>query len=163
MSKAFTREEDNAPEERPLRPRVQLPFGVKNYITREGHAKFRADLAQCEIKRSEILQKSGPTSPDLPKIDEHIRYYQEILATAEIAPLNPDKTKIRFGDRVKVRYQSGELETFQIVGIDETDIETNLISWISPLAKALLGKSINQTTQFHTPAGPQTLTILEIS
>lgn len=163
MSKAFTKEDDNSPEERPLLPRVQLPFGVKNYMTAEGHARYREELARCEAKRSELLQSSGASSPELPKIDERIRYYQEILASAEIAPVNPDKTKARFGDWVKIRDEQGMEETYQLVGVDETDLDAGKISWISPLAKALLGKSIGETAQFRAPAGLRRLTILEIS
>lgn len=161
MSKAFTREDDDLPEARTLRPRVQLPFGVKNYMTAEGFAKFRAELENCARRRSAAL--SEPGTPDLSKIDEHIRYYRDVLSTAEVPPPNPDKTKVRFGDRVKVRYPTGDTETFQLVGIDETDIDHGLISWISPLAKALLGKSVAETVQFRSPSGPQKLTILEIS
>src|SRR5688572_20493879 len=141
MSKAFTREDDLR-EEALIRPLPTLPPGVKNYITPEGEKALRAELSGAKSK-------------------EQIARLEQILSTIVIAQVTP-ADDVRFGATVKVKYPSGDIEDFRIVGVNEIDLDRNFISWQSPLAKALTGAKRGDTVDFKAPAGPQKLVVLDV-
>src|SRR5689334_18133932 len=128
MSKAFTKESD-AEENVVLPVRSPLPPGVKNYITAAGADKLRAEL--------QSLEASSASSSAFR--EARIRQLREIIPTLVVAPPPAEPAVIRFGARVEIRRGSAT-ETFRLVGVDETDLDRNEISWLSPLGKALLGK-----------------------
>ena len=164
MSKAFTRESDDSGREDRPPIRAQLPGGVRNYITAEGARRFRE-----ELERLLEARRAGPAAGDdleaqagRSRLDAAIRRLQSILDSAVISEPPPDPGKIAFGARVRVRYSDGDEEEFQIVGVDEADPGQGRISWISPLARALLGLKAGNTARFRSPAGEQGIEILDV-
>ena len=142
MSRGFVKEEDQ--EETPLvPPRADLPDGVTNYVTENGMAELLAE------KKALIDEKSAiETSTEQEKriasnfINAKIRLLEERIAAAKIVALNEQpKNEIRFGATVKLKIgKSTKILTYQIVGVDEADIAKSKISFISPVAKVLIGK-----------------------
>jgi len=162
MSKAFTRESDEAVEA-PLAPRRSpLPFGVKNLITPGGLRRIEGELA--ELCRDRPRLRDSETLAALLAIDRRIAQLQEVLRTAvEVPPPAREDTLVRFGARVQVRELNGGVISYRIVGVDEADFEENAISWRSPLAAALLNKRIGERTRVRLPGGEQWLEILGFS
>ena len=143
MSKAFTREDDDAPEPPPRLRRVSsLPFGTKNYITADGAARMRDELARLvEVERPSIAVVPGHPAGNERRsaVDARIVAIQQVLGSAVVVePPAPPWEEVRFGATVGTRDRRGETATYRIVGVDETDLEQDHVSWISPLAKALL-------------------------
>ncbi len=140
MSKAFTRESDNQAEEL-LKPPSRLPPGAKNYCTSKGAAMLR-----------EALQKlsSQPVSPD---IRQRIHELEQSLCSAIVVePPSMPWTQVSFGATVTVIDQDEVQETYRIVGVNETDLECNHISWLSPIAKALQKGRVGQKVRLQSPA-----------
>jgi transcription elongation factor GreB len=156
MSKAFTREDD-ANESLPVRPLPTLPPGVKNYITPQGAEKLRAELDQLLSRRS--------TAPDRAQIDQQISRLQQILASIVPAPPPAEacRDQVCFGATVTVKYPSGDVENFRIVGINEIDLDRDWISWQSPLARALMNAKVGDSVRFKAPRGEQQLQILNVT
>lgn len=164
MSKAFTRESDEiGPEElKSLRP--QLPPGASNYITRAGADRLRQRLNELLEKKSTTTDgaSSSEAQADQRRIDSSIRRLQATLSSVVLAEIPADQTKVAFGASVVVRYSNGAEETYRIVGVDEADPAHDQISWISPLAQALLNQRAGNNLLFKSPAGEQELTILDV-
>jgi transcription elongation factor GreB len=151
MSKAFTRESDDAPEPA-IRPLASvLPPGVKNYITPNGAEQLR--------RESERLM----AEPASPASQRRLYELQQSLMSAVVVASPPlPWEQVQFGAWVTVRNRQGEQQIYQIVGVDETDIEQNRISWRSPLAKALLKAKVGEEVRFRAPAGEEHLKIIAI-
>jgi transcription elongation factor GreB len=145
MSKAFTREDDQ-PEPDPPKPGPSpLPPGTKNYITADGAQRLKAELdAHPPADRSEEIRR--------------------VLESAVVVEPPGDETDVvRFGATVRVRsLPGGEEARYRIVGIDETDVTRGFISWISPVAKALLTRSVGDRVRVVLPAGEKELEILDV-
>lgn len=158
MSRAFVREDDFR-EQAPVRPMPTLPPGVKNYITREGADALRAEAAKFDEERS-----AGAVAKDraqVANLDQRIAQLEEILRSVTVVePAAGDD--VRFGAAVTVKYPSGEIEEFRVVGVNEIDLERNFISWQSPLAKALMNAKAGDTVKFRAPAGEQRLEVLKV-
>lgn len=168
MSKAFTRESDDAPEPvTPLRPASSLPPGVKNYLTSGGEEKFRLELARLtEIDRPAVaaLPAAEESRSRLHLIDQRILQLKTILETATVVqPPPPPHDQVRFGAMVTVRNRRGEELRYRIVGADETDLDRDEVSWLSPVARALLNARLGQRVKFRFPAGEDELEIVSIS
>jgi transcription elongation factor GreB len=158
MSRAFVREDDFK-EQAPLRPLPTLPPGVKNYITREGAESLRSEAARIEEERSKAAAAKDRTH--IANLDQRLARVEEILRSVTVVePAAADE--VRFGAKVTVKYPSGEVEVFRIVGVNEIDLERNFISWQSPLAKALTGAKAGEVVKFRAPAGEQRLEILKV-
>jgi transcription elongation factor GreB len=158
MSKAFTRESDEFDDEIPS-TRPQLPPGATNYITREGAQRLKQRLdALLEKKR----QSSDAPESDLRKLDAKIRTLQQTLSSVVVSQPASDPDKVAFGTTVRIRHERGEEETYRIVGVEEADPENGSVSWLSPLARALLSQKVGDKIHFRTPVGPQELTVLSI-
>jgi transcription elongation factor GreB len=168
MSKAFTRESDDAPEE-PVASRLvpTLPPGAKNYLTPDGARRMREELNQ-------LLENERPNlsaSPDkaeaerqMQLLDHRIRYLQQSLQTAVVTgPPAATEDRVRFGARVVVRERSGAEARYRIVGVDETDIDRGWVSWQSPIARALLNARCGQKVRLKLPSGEEELEIMGIS
>jgi transcription elongation factor GreB len=167
MSKAFTRESDDSSSDPIVPPALaQLPPGVKNYITSEGAARLRHDLdrlVQVERPRIAALAESEEIRRQTVALDARVHQLKWVLEQVTIVEKPaPPHDQVRFGATVVVRNSSGEEETFRIVGVHETDIERGYVSWLSPLARALLNARIGQRVRFSTPAGEEQLEIVSI-
>ncbi|MCA1658232.1 MAG: GreA/GreB family elongation factor, partial [Verrucomicrobiaceae bacterium] len=166
-SKAFTREEDSAPEppDLPLLTSALAP-GAKNYITPAGAQRLREELQRLiEMTRPPLADSED--DPDakrqLARLDQRIIQLEESLQSAEIvsAPSGPAGV-VRFGARVTVRESDGTETTYRIVGVDETDTDRNWVSWMSPIARALLNRKLGERIRFKFPSGEDSLEIKEI-
>ena len=179
MNKAFVRESDSDEEEE-LQPALKLPAGTRNYITPAGHARLKDELEHL-VKRErphvvEIVAwaaSNGDRSENgdyiygkrrLREIDRRIRFLTKRLEIAEIVdPLRQvSNDQVFFGARVTVSDIDGVENTYTIVGVDETDVSQGRISWISPLARALIKAREGDTIRFQSPVGIREIDILEV-
>jgi transcription elongation factor GreB len=178
MSKAFVKEDAAAPET-DAEPSPALPAGGKNYITAVGFERLQREKKQLlEIERPEVVKtvawaaSLGDRSENadyiygkrrLREIDRRVRFLIKRLEAAEIVHSSGrDSDQVFFGARVRVRGASGE-RTVTIVGIDETDATKGHVSWISPMARALLKARAGDTVVLRTPGGEESLEIMEVS
>ncbi|MEO6004108.1 MAG: GreA/GreB family elongation factor [Opitutus sp.] len=167
MSKAFLRESDLADEPVVPNPIAPLPPGAKNLLTTRGADRLRDELSRLtDIERPPLAAQSA-SDPDLKRdlqvLDQRIRYLRESLRTATIVdPPGHSDGVARFGSTITVRDTQGELARYRIVGVDETDLEQGCISWLSPLARALVNARNGTSVSFSTPAGPSTLEVVAV-
>jgi transcription elongation factor GreB len=179
MNKAFVRESDSDDDEE-LEASLQLPSGTRNYITPGGHARLKSELEHL-VKRErphvvEIVAwaaSNGDRSENgdyiygkrrLREIDRRIRFLTKRLDIAEIVdPLRQgDNDQIFFGARVTVADADGVENTYTIVGVDETDVAAGRISWVSPLARALIKSREGDSVRFQSPLGVREIDIIEV-
>ncbi len=168
MSKAFTKEDDAG--EFPDLPRLVSPLapGTRNLLTPAGARELRAELQRLqEVKRPPLMvaaQSDGEARHQLAVLDQRIAYVQESLSTAKIVP--PDAAanddRARFGATVTVENPTGEKTSYRIVGVDETDLDRNWVSWQSPIARALLNSRVGDRVAFKFPSGETELQIVKI-
>jgi len=168
MSKAFTRDENEGPEIPDVPPPASLLApGAKNYITPGGAQKLRDELQRLvEVTRPELVEQCA--DPDakrqLARLDQRIMQLEESLRSAEIVePPGEPTDVVRFGACVTVRESTGDETSYRIVGTDETDPDENWVSWMSPIAKALLNRKRGERIRFKFPSGEETLEIIEVS
>ncbi len=143
-----------------------MPPGAKNYLTPGGARRLRDELQRLlEVERPRLA--SAPTEDtdakrELQILDQRIRYLQESLRIAEVADVTPGPTDVvRFGTTVTVR--SADVETkYRIVGVDETDLERNHVSWLSPIARCLMNAKHGDRVIFKAPRGTRELEITTI-
>jgi transcription elongation factor GreB len=169
MSKAFTREDDSVEAEPIALPaRSPLPPGVKNYVTPAGVARLRKSLEDLIEKRRSEASNADSTDNAQPthalrKFDTQITQLQEILSTVVVTePPGTEQDQIRFGAKVTVEDQKKEKDVYQVVGVDETDLDAGRISWLSPLARALHLHRAGEVVRFRTPVGIRELKILSV-
>ncbi|MBP6506651.1 MAG: GreA/GreB family elongation factor [Opitutaceae bacterium] len=166
MSKAFTKEDDTGDEPVLPRPVSLLPPGAKNYLTAGGAQQLRSELTRLmEDVRPPLLARPDDKEAkrELQILDQRLLYLQESLRTAEIIPPAPPPHQVvRFGATVTVREPGGAQSVYRIVGVDETDFERGWVSWLSPLARALLNAQLGQRVSFKTPRGLSELEIIGI-
>lgn len=174
------RQESDSDEEEELQPALKLPAGTRNYITPAGHARLKDELEHL-VKRErphvvEIVAwaaSNGDRSENgdyiygkrrLREIDRRIRFLTKRLEIAEIVdPLRQvSNDQVFFGARVTVSDIDGVENTYTIVGVDETDVSQGRISWISPLARALIKAREGDTIRFQSPVGIREIDILEV-
>ena len=177
MSKAFTREDDAPEEEIEVEPHV--PQGPKNYITPTGYARLRSELkALVEIERPELVKtvawaaSNGDRSENadylygkkrLREIERRVRFLIKRLEIAEVVdPRDQDRDRVFFGATVTYRDSGGREHTVSIVGTDEVDPAHGRVSWVSPIARALLKTREGDAVTLSTPAGNEPLEVLGI-
>jgi transcription elongation factor GreB len=154
MSKAFTRESDDGPEVTATpTPRSPLPPGAKNYITPDGAERLRAEL-------NRLRQQDRSSASELLK--QQILRLQESLTSAVIVPPAAETDRVRFGATVTVRDRRGEESVYRIVGVDETDLDRNWVSWLSPIARALMNARVGERVRFKFPSGEEQLEVVRI-
>jgi len=178
MSKAFTKEQDDDPDEE-IEVSNNIPKGAKNYITPGGFARLHAEFDDLiKVHRPETVKivswaaALGDRSENadylygkkrLREIDKRIRFLTKRIGLAQVVdPTEQPHEKIYFGATVVVCDQAGAEHTYSIVGVDEIDLARGHVSWVSPLAKALLGKQEGDTVTVQTPAGAQELEVVEV-
>jgi transcription elongation factor GreB len=183
MSKAFTREAEPADdlEEELIDTLSSLPAGSRNYITPGGHARLLDEFQWLMNKERPHVTatvswaaSNGDRSENadyiygkkrLREIDRRIRFLTKRLDMAEIVdPAAPrdDETRIFFGATVTFANEKGEEKTVAIVGVDEIDTSKAYISWISPMARALIKAREGDMVTLHAPGGTEELEILEV-
>ena len=178
MSKAFVKEDDAGDEDDFELPDV--PVGTRNYITPKGHQRLKNELLQLiDVERPEVVRtvswaaSNGDRSENgdyiygkkrLREIDRRIRFLTKRLDVAEVVdPAARDATdQIYFGATVRYASADGRENQVTIVGIDEVDPARGRVSWISPIARALLKAREGDTVTVRTPAGSETLDVLEV-
>jgi len=164
MSRGFVKEDDLelAGTDLPERPISEHP----NYVTPAGLAQLET---QCELLAKEhsqlSTQKEDPSAAQrLAVVERDLRYFSARLESAILVnPASQDQHTALFGAHVKVEDETGEAQSFIIVGEDEADATHQKVSYLSPIAKALIGKKVGDTVVWHRPAGNLTLEIIEIS
>jgi transcription elongation factor GreB len=180
MSKAFTRERDDADEEEDTADAPKLPPGTKNYITPAGYAALKAEFDELfRVERPKLVEtiawaaSNGDRSENgdyiygkrrLRQVDSRIRFLGRRMEAAEVVDptAQGEREQIFFGATVTYANRAGEEHTVQIVGIDETVPAAGRISWISPVARALLKAREGDLVHLMTPAGREELEILEV-
>jgi transcription elongation factor GreB len=178
MNKAFTKESEQDEDELPAE--LKVPVGSKNYMTPGGHRRMREELYHLVHKeRPELTQlinwaaSNGDRSENgdylygkrrLREIDRRIRFLTKRLENAEVVdPESREATdQIFFSATVSYAREDGREETVSIVGVDETNLSRNHVSWTSPVARALLKAREGDVVALRTPAGIEELEILEV-
>ncbi|GLS15259.1 transcription elongation factor GreB [Hydrogenophaga electricum] len=179
MSKAFTKETDGDDDE-DLPAVAPLPGG-KNYITRAGYDRLRAELFQLmDEERPRIVEivhwaaSNGDRSENgdylygkkrLREIDRRIRFLTKRLEIAEVVDpsLHHGGEQVFFGATVTYADAGGDETTVTILGVDEADSARGQISWISPVARALLKTRVGDTVKLALPGGVQALEVLAVA
>jgi transcription elongation factor GreB len=176
MSKAFIREDAAAPEE-PEAPAI--PAGGKNYISPAGFARLKAELRELvELERPEVVKTvawaaaNGDRSENgdylygkkrLREIDRRVRFLIKRLENAEVVHSSGrDTDQVFFGATVRLKSPAGE-RSITILGLDEVDVARGIVSWVSPIARALLKAREGDSVTLRTPGGEEKLEIMEVS
>jgi transcription elongation factor GreB len=167
MNKAFTKESDEEPEEPLLVPRsAQLPSGTPNYMTSDGAQRMREELGGLEARAAAAIAHLADAEAKraLLRDEQRIQYLRDCLRTA--VPVNAaaqDSGKVCFGATVTVLDHAQAEFSYRIVGVDEIDLNRGWISWLSPLARALLNTKTGDSVQFKTPRGEEQLRVQAIA
>ena len=181
MSKAFTKETDNDDDgDEPEAP-APLPAGTKNYMTPKGFTRLRDEMLQLRREeRPKVVEivswaaGNGDRSENgdyiygkkrLREIDRRIRFLTKRLEIAEVVDPAQQKNRDRvfFGAMVTYANAAGTERTIRILGVDEADIDRGEVSWISPIARALLKAEVGDEVEIKAPSGPELIEIVAIS
>jgi transcription elongation factor GreB len=179
VSKAFTKEteaEDEEPE-----GAEPLPRGVKNYITPEGLRRLQDEFrALKQIERPKVVEivswaaGNGDRSENgdylygkkrLREIDRRLRFLTKRMEIAEVVDpdLQKNRAQVFFGATVTYVDSRDRERTIRIVGVDEVRHERGEVSWLSPVARALLKAAVGDTVEVRTPAGLEPIEVLHIA
>jgi transcription elongation factor GreB len=180
MSKAFVREDSDAEEEEDFEAQT-LPAGTKNYMTAGGYRRMKSELMRLlDVERPEVVRtvswaaSNGDRSENgdyiygkkrLREIDRRIRFLTRRLDAAEVVDVaaREPTDQVFFGATVTYETSGGQRQQVTIVGVDEVDPAHRHVSWVSPIARALLKAREGDSVQFMTPNGPETIEVLEVS
>ncbi len=172
--------ESDGDEDEELEPSLKLPSGTRNYITPAGHARLKAELEHLvKRERPHVVEvvawaaSNGDRSENgdyiygkrrLREIDRRIRFLTKRLDIAEVVdPLRQgNNDQVFFGARVLIADSDGSENTYTIVGVDEANASLGRISWISPLARALIKAREGEVVRFQSPVGVREIEILEV-
>jgi transcription elongation factor GreB len=179
MNKAFVREDADGGDDDEFEA-TPLPVGAKNYLTPAGHARLLAELNHLlRVERPEVVNVvawaagNGDRSENgdyiygkkrLREIDRRLRFLTKRLENSEVVdPESREATsRVYFGATVTVADHDGVESIYSIVGIDEADPGRGRISWISPLARALLKAEEGDTVRVQVPGGMRALEVVEV-
>ena len=181
MNKAFTRESETSDDDDGddvVQP--ALPQGTKNYVTPQGYARLRGELMTLlDEERPKVVEtvswaaKNGDRSENgdylygkkrLREIDRRIRFLTKRLDIAEVVDpsAHHGHDQVFFGATVTYATRAGDERTITIKGIDEADSTKGEVSWIAPVARALLKARLGDEVSLMTPGGPQKLEVVEV-
>lgn len=179
MSKAFTKEtESDEDDDLPSGP--SIPAGGKNYITRPGHDRLRAELLHLlDVERPKVVEvvhwaaSNGDRSENgdylygkkrLREIDRRIRFLTRRLDIAVVVDpsVHHGKDQVFFGATVTYARNNGTETTVTILGMDEADTAQQQISWVSPVAQALLKSQVGDVVRLHTPQGWEEIEVVAV-
>ncbi len=182
MSKAFTRETDGETDDDEVGEvaAAPLPAGTRNYLTPEGYARLRGELMSLlDEERPKVVEvvswaaKNGDRSENgdylygkkrLREIDRRIRFLTKRLDVAEVvdASVHHGSDQVFFGATVTYAGGDGSERTVAIKGVDEADNLRGDVSWISPIARALIKARVGDETTLVTPAGRETIEVVDV-
>ena len=180
MNKAFVKEPTGDEEDDLEGGLPEIPPGAKNYITPAGYQRMRSELLHLiDEARPEVVRlvswaaSNGDRSENgdyiygkrrLREIDRRIRFLTRRLDLAEVVDSSRQENtdQVFFGATVEYGTADGEVHTVTIVGIDEVDLDCGHVSWISPIARALLKAKVGDQVTLHTPAGPAPIDVLDV-
>jgi transcription elongation GreA/GreB family factor len=149
MSKAFVK--DDAPPEEVNLNRRELTAPGENYVTSQGLEKFKQEAAGLRREKDA-------------KTNERLLFLEYLIKTAHvIVSENQQGERILFGATVKVIDESESERIYKLVGVEETDIKSGKISWISPIGKSLLQARVGDEVKVVTPRSTEFLTVISIS
>lgn len=181
MSKAFTKETETETDDDVREEADTLPATLKNYVTPEGLALLQTELKQLlHEERPKVVEVvswaagNGDRSENgdyiygkkrLREIDRRVRYLTKRVESAVLVKPEQQKNheQVFFGARVTYKNAEGETHTVKLVGVDEADLSKGKISWISPVAKALMKARQGDTVELRTPAGATALEVVGIA
>jgi transcription elongation factor GreB len=163
MSRAFIKENDleHAGIDIPERPLSDEP----NYVTPNGLRLLNEKIDALEIERENLKQKKDDPiiKQKIAMIERDMRYYAARIESAILtSPRDEDHDLVLFGAKVTVEDDNGKISSFEIVGEDEADIHANKVSYLSPLAEALMGAKVGDEVTWKKPIGDTYLTIQKI-
>jgi transcription elongation factor GreB len=178
MSKAFTKETDVDDEVDEAGPRA-VPADFKNYITPAGLRRLTDEVTRLwKVERPKLVEtiawaaSNGDRSENgdyiygkrrLREIDRRIRFLNQRIDSAVVVDnAGKDHEKVYFGATVTVTDESGAKRTVSIVGVDESDASRGRVSWVSPIATALLKGAVGDVVTLKTPRGSEELEILDV-
>jgi transcription elongation factor GreB len=180
VNKAFVKEPSGDEDDDDAGGPPPLPAGVRNYLTPQGYARLREELIDLiERERPKVVEvvswaaKNGDRSENgdylygkkrLREIDRRIRFLTKRLDIAEVADpsLHHGSDQVFFGATVTYATSRGEQRTITIKGIDEADSLKGEVSWIAPIARALIKAREGDEVQLLTPGGRETLELLRV-
>ena len=183
MSKAFTKESDQDDDEDIEAGASPLPPGSKNYITPGGHLRLKQEFDYLLKKDRPTVTaavswaaKNGDRSENadyqygkkrLREIDRRLRFLTKRLDAAEVVDPEIERDlelaeRVFFGATVSYANQAGEENTVTIVGVDEVDMKRGHISWISPLARALMKSRPGDAVTLRAPGGVEELEVIDV-
>lgn len=181
MNKAFTRETDVPDDDDDDVGGAEPVVGGKNYITPEGYGRLRRELMTLlDVERPKVVEvvswaaKNGDRSENgdylygkkrLREIDRRIRFLTRRLDIAEVADpsAHHGSEQVFFGARVTYETARGEVRTITIKGVDEADSLAGEVSWVSPIARALLKSQVGDELQLQTPGGSEHIEVLAVA
>lgn len=165
MSKAFTKE-DGIDEPELVPARAPLPEGIINYVTQRGLALLEAEQQQLQSELHALSQQSlSEADKRLQQASLQARLYdldQRLQSAQWVDSQRQPQDKIHFGACVDLLTEEDEQKHYQIVGVDEADAASGRISFLSPLARALLGLEVGDVVELTTPNGLQELEVIAI-
>lgn len=160
MNRAFVKEPDEGAPAEGL-PERQIS-DHENYVTPAGLRELETRVGELETRRLELLD-GDDADDELAYVDRDLRYYTARLESAILVDLaRQPRRKVAFGAAVTVSQPGGDRRTFTIVGEDEADLKQGKISYVSPLAEALIDARVGKTVLWRRPAGDLRLTLEEI-
>ena len=159
MNRAFVKDPDDTGRPEILPERPQSPHA--NYVTPAGLRQLHTLAAELAVRRNQLLEEGKLANPqELANVQRDLRYYEERVNRAVLVdPAGKPPDRVRFGATVEVCDEAGAVETFTIVGEDEADAALGKISWVSPLAEALLNAELGEEVVWRRPAGNKRLEI----
>ena len=167
MSRGFVKEDDQ--EEAPfIPPRAPLPDGVTNYVTPRGLELLHAERVALDNELKELLRQEADSGSSkrlaVSELEGRLALLNERIVTARVVEQTGVGNEVRFGSTVTYRHidgpQAGTERTFTIVGVDEADVKHGYIAFISPLAKALMGKRAGELGELSLHGGKQRISIV---
>jgi transcription elongation factor GreB len=164
VNKAFTKEDEtDAP---PMVPaRAPLPAGTPNYVTLRGLEKLKAEQRELDDERARL--DGAASDADRARALAHLAARRSALEDRLASAVLVDATKqphdeVRFGASIEVCAANGASRTYQIVGVDEANPAAGRVAFVSPLARALLGRRVGDSVNVRTPRGEEELEIVRI-
>jgi len=143
MSRAFVRESDENPDALPERPLSPHP----NLVTARGLAAIEARVRELELQRQ--AARAEGDAAQRARLERDLRYWSARRASARLVVPPAATDRVRFGLRVTLRLSSGATVAYRLVGEDEADAAQGLLSWVAPLAQALLGHAAGEAVPFQ--------------